>query len=126
MKHKLTLSFITSILLLTGCQSTANTNYQQVSMQEATKLMETNDQYIILDVRTPSEYTDGHIPNAINIPNEIITDQELTQLPDKNQMIFIYCRSGNRSKQASRKLADLGYTNIIEFGGIIDWEGELE
>ena len=83
---------------------------------------ETN--YIILDVRTPEEYRDGHIPGAINIPNEDIGTKEPSELPDKDQLIMVYCRSGNRSKQASRKLAELGYTNIVEFGGIIDWPGE--
>ncbi len=82
--------------------------------------------YIILDVRTGQEFASGHIPGAINIPNESIGSQAPAGLPDKNQLILVYCRSGNRSKQASKKLATLGYTNIVEFGGILDWPGQVE
>ena len=77
-----------------------------------------------MDVRTAEEFNDSHIPGAVNIPNEEIGTEEIPQLPDKDQKIFVYCRSGNRSKQASEKLAALGYTNIIEFGGINSWPGE--
>lgn len=86
--------------------------------------MEDENDYIILDVRTPDEFADKHIPDAINIPNEAIGTEEIPELPDKEHLILVYCRSGNRSKQASEKLAALGYTNIVEFGGIIDWPGE--
>ena len=86
--------------------------------------MNSEKDYIILDVRRPDEYSEGHITNAINIPNETIGDKEISMLPQKDQLILVYCRSGNRSKQASKKLADLGYTNIKEFGGINSWEGE--
>ena len=82
--------------------------------------------YIILDVRRPDEFAEGHIPNAINIQNEIIGDSEISELPNKDQLILVYCRSGRRSKEASEKLVALGYTNIVEFGGIIDWTGETE
>ena len=88
-------------------------------------MMEKEENYIILDVRTQQEYAAGHIPGAIVIPNETIGTQEIPQLPDKHQLIMVYCRSGNRSKQASDKLVKLGYTNIVEFGGIIDWTGEV-
>ena len=98
--------------------------YRQIDMQEAIALMESETGYVILDVRTPEEFAEKHIPNAINIPNETIGREEIPELPDKNQMILVYCRSGNRSKQASEKLADLGYTNVLEFGGIIQWPGE--
>ena len=77
-----------------------------------------------MDVRTEKEYNEKHIPNAVNIPNESIGTEEISQLPDKDQLILVYCRSGNRSKQASEKLVELGYTNIVEFGGINDWTGE--
>ena len=87
-------------------------------------MMEEENNYIILDVRTPEEFSDKHIPDAINIPNETIGTAEIPELPDKAQLILVYCRSGNRSKQASDKLANLGYTNIVEFGGINDWPGE--
>ncbi len=89
-------------------------------------MMETESDYIILDVRRPDEFAAGHIPNAVNIPNESIGDAEIAELPDKDQLILVYCRSGNRSKQASEKLVKLGYTNIVEFGGINDWQGEIE
>ena len=82
------------------------------------------DGAVLLDVRTPEEFADKHIPGAINIPNETIGTDEIPELPDKDQLILVYCRSGNRSKQASEKLAALGYTNIVEFGGINDWPGE--
>ena len=93
-------------------------------MEEAISLMEEETGYVILDVRTGQEYANGHIPDAINIPNETIGSSEISQLPDKDQMILVYCRSGSRSKQASKKLAALGYTNIVEFGGILDWTGD--
>ena len=85
--------------------------------------MQTED-CIILDVRTPEEFAEGHIPNAINFPVERMTSAEMPQLPDKNQLILVYCRSGNRSKTASKQLAQNGYTDVREFGGIIDWTGE--
>lgn len=116
-------------LTLTGCVSSAplpqTRSYRQISMQEAVEMMEQEENYILLDVRTHGEYSAGHIPNAIVIPNETIGTQEIPQLPDKNQLIMVYCRSGNRSKQASEKLVKLGYTNIVEFGGIIDWLGQI-
>ena len=117
--------------ILTGCgnaDSVQNTEqksgYKQVSMEEGLELMKADSGYILLDVRRTDEFEEGHIPGAINIPNESIGTEEIDELPDKNQTIYVYCRSGNRSKQASQKLVDLGYTNIIEFGGIIDYSGE--
>ena len=87
-------------------------------------MMEEESGYIILDVRTPEEFADKHIPGAINIPNETIGKEEVPELPDKDQLILVYCRSGNRSKQAAEKLVALGYNKIVEFGGINDWPGE--
>ena len=81
--------------------------------------------YILLDVRTPKEYADGHIPNAVNLPNETIGKEPPTILSDKAQRIFVYCRSGRRSQDAAAKLADMGYTNIVDFGGIMDWRGDV-
>ena len=98
---------------------------KNVSMDEIVKIMNENQNYIILDVRTFEEYNYGHIPNAICIPNETINEDVINKLPNKEQLILIYCRSGNRSKQAANKLQELGYTNLIEFGGIIDWKGEI-
>ena len=100
--------------------------YRQVSMEEAMELMETEENYIILDVRRQEEYDEKHITGAILVTNETIGTKDIPELPDKDQMILVYCRSGNRSKQAAEKLAALGYTNIIEFGGINDWPGEVE
>ena len=115
-----------SALLLTGCASSNNqTNtYRQISMDEAVAMMDQESGYIILDVRTPEEFAEKHIPNAINVPNETIGMDEISALPDKDQLIMVYCRSGRRSKEAAEKLVKLGYTNIVEFGGILDWKGE--
>ena len=116
-----------SALMLTGCAATSNhqTNtYRSITMDEAVTMMAQETGYIILDVRRPDEYAAGHIPNAINVPNETIGTSEIPELPDKNQLIMVYCRSGRRSKEASEKLVKLGYTNIVEFGGILDWKGE--
>ena len=93
-------------------------------MDEAVVMMKTETDYIILDVRTSEEFAQGHIPNAINIPNETIGTAEIPELPNKKQRILVYCRSGRRSKQAAEKLVALGYTDIVEFGGINDWTGE--
>lgn len=100
--------------------------YKSISMQEGQSLIETETNYIILDVRTIEEFDEGHIPGAVCIPNENIGSEKIEELPNKNQLILVYCRSGNRSKQASEKLINLGYTNIVEFGGIIDYTGEIE
>ena len=117
--------FLMALLLLAGCgaQSEEST-YRQVNAEEAAAMMEEESSYIILDVRTAQEYSEKHIPGAINIPNETIGSEDIPELPDKEQLILVYCRSGNRSKQASEKLVKQGYTNIVEFGGINDWTGE--
>jgi rhodanese-related sulfurtransferase len=99
--------------------------YRQITMTEAVEMMKKETNYIILDARTHEEYNEGHIPGAICIPNETIGSGDLSALPDKDQLILVYCRSGNRSKQASEKLVLLGYTNIVEFGGIRDWTGDI-
>lgn len=101
-------------------------NYTSITMEEAREIFATDGDYIILDVRRADEFAAGHIPGAINVANENIADAQPAELPDKDQAIYVYCRSGNRSKQASAKLAAMGYTNIIEFGGIIDWTGQIE
>ena len=122
---------MTAVLILTGCGSSADDKtvgdkktYRQVSPEEAAAMMEEETDYIILDVRTQEEYETAHIPGAICIPNEAIGTEDIPELPDKDQLILVYCRSGNRSKQASEKLAKQGYTNIVEFGGINSWTGE--
>ena len=122
------LPILLSALMFTGCAGTNNnqTNtYRSITMDEAVTMMAQESGYIILDVRRPDEYAAGHIPNAINVPNETIGTSEIPELPDKDQLIMVYCRSGRRSKEASEKLLKLGYTNIVEFGGILDWKGEI-
>ena len=117
-----------SALMFTGCTGASNNQtktYRQITMDEAVTMMAQETGYIILDVRRPDEFAAGHIPNAINVPNESIGTEEISELPDKNQLIMVYCRSGRRSKEASEKLVKLGYTNIVEFGGILDWKGEI-
>lgn len=120
------LPFLLLLLFLAGCTASneQENSYRQISMDEAVTMMEEESGYIILDVRTPEEFRERHIPNAINIPNETIGSEDIQELPDKDQLILVYCRSGNRSKQASGKLAELGYTNIVEIGGINDWTGD--
>lgn len=114
-----------ALLLLSGCATqSAKKTYRQISMEEAVTIMEEETEYIILDVRTAEEYSEKHIPGAINIANESIGTEDIPELPDKDQLILVYCRSGNRSKQASEKLVKLGYTNIVEIGGINSWPGE--
>ena len=99
--------------------------YRQISQEEAQSLMKSETDYIILDVRTPREFAQGHIPNAVNVAVETIGSEPPAELPDKNQLIMVYCRSGNRSKTASDALAKMGYTNVVEFGGINTWPGEV-
>ena len=119
------LSVFLAAIMLAGCSAPKQTaSYRQITMDEAIIMMEEESGYIILDVRTPEEFADKHIPGAVNIPNETIAAEEIPELPDKDQLILVYCRSGNRSKQASEKLAALGYTNVVEFGGINSWPGE--
>ena len=95
--------------------------YEQISAEDAKKLMDTASDYIIVDARTTEEFAEGHIPNAILIPEYEIADRAPDELTDKDRLILVYCRSGRRSKIASQALVELGYTNVKEFGGIIDW-----
>ena len=121
------LPILLSALMFTGCAGTGNSQtntYRQITVDEAVTMMAQETGYIILDVRRPDEFAAGHIPNAINVPNESVGTAEIPELPDKDQLIMVYCRSGRRSKEASEKLVKLGYTNIVEFGGILDWKGE--
>ena len=120
------------VLCLTGCNAgiskesatTVMTGYKQISQDEAKEMMARDDGHIIVDVRRQDEYDAGHIPGAILIPNESIDKERPKELPDLDQIILVYCRSGRRSKEASEKLAKMGYTKIYEFGGIITWPGE--
>ena len=112
------------VLLLTACAQAAS--YEQITQEEAKQIMDTTNGYILLDTRTQEEYDQSHIPSALLIPHTEIAQRAADELPDKDQVILVYCRSGNRSKQASEALAELGYTNVKEFGGINTWPYELE
>ena len=108
-----------------GCSDGGSATYEQISGTEAKALMDSESGYIIIDARTQSEYDEGHIPGAILIPEYEIADLAEKELPDKDQLILVYCRSGRRSKIAAEELVKLGYTNVKEVGGIIDWEYEI-
>ena len=132
------LFIIFAMLYLTACgpnaqedtkqttEATQEATYMNITAQQAKEIMDTQEGYIILDVRTQAEYEEGHIPGAILIPNEQILERAESMLTNKDQLILVYCRSGRRSKLASEDLVKLGYTNIKEFGGIIDWPYEVE
>lgn len=126
---KLILLFL-AVMLLTACgQDNENDQgavYVNITAEEAKQIMDSEEGYIILDVRTQEEYDQGHIPGAILISHEEIAEKAEDVLTDKNQLILVYCRSGRRSKIAAEALVELGYTNIKEFGGIIDWPYEVE
>ena len=126
MKKKIFAFLLALVLPLAGCAALTGSDqpagYRQVSAQEAMDMMAGQEDYLILDVRTQAEYDGGHIPGAICLD---IGREDPPQLPLKDQLILVYCRSGNRSKQASDKLAALGYTNVVEFGGINTWPGDI-
>ena len=129
---RILLPLLLILFILTGCAQKLDgdgmigkTTYIQIDQEKAKEMMAVNDGHVIVDVRRADEYAAGHIPGAILIPNESIGTEKPEQLPDKDRIILIYCRSGNRSKQAAQKLADMGYTNIYEFGGINTWTGEV-
>lgn len=123
--------FLLLLLLLTGCGGTTSnasseSSYQQISQEEAKEMMDTQD-VIILDVREQNEYDSGHIPGAVLLPVGTIDEETAAEvIPEKDSTVLVYCRSGNRSKTASSALAELGYTNIYEFGGINTWPYETE
>ncbi len=121
------------VILLVGCNASSSAKdsedveqgYTQISQETAKEMMAQDDGHVVVDVRRQDEYDAGHIPGAIMISNESIGTEQPEELPDLDQVILIYCRSGNRSKQAAQKLADMGYTNVYEFGGINTWTGEV-
>lgn len=119
-----------AVMMLTACGQDKENNqgavYVNITAEEAKQIMDSEEGYIILDVRTQEEYDQGHIPGAIVIPHEEIAEKAEEVLTDKDQLILVYCRSGRRSKIAAEALVELGYTNIKEFGGIIDWPYETE
>ena len=119
-----------AVMVLTACgqdkENDQGAVYVNITAEEAKQIMDNEEGYIILDVRTQEEYDEGHIPGAIVISHEEIEEKAEDVLTDKDQLILVYCRSGRRSKIAAEALAELGYTNIKEFGGIIDWPYEVE
>ena len=121
---------VLAVFVLSACgqdkESAQEAVYLNITAKQAKEIMDSQENYIILDTRTQEEYEEGHIPGAILIPYDEITHKAETILTDKNQLILVYCRSGRRSKLASQDLVKLGYTNIREFGGIIDWPYEVE
>ena len=136
----LIITLIVSLVLFSGCSkeeyngmTTENTNatenqpsgYEQITGEQAKYLMETQQDFLIIDARTQEEFNEGHIEDAILIPEYEISERAEKELPKKDQLILVYCRSGRRSKIAAQALADLGYTNVKEFGGIIDWQYEI-
>ena len=127
---KVLLWAVVAVALFAGCapgdEHEEEAVYVNITAQEAKKIMDTQTGYVILDTRTQEEYDEGHIPGAILIPYDEILQKAETVLTDKNQLILVYCRSGRRSKLAAEDLVKLGYTNIKEFGGIIDWPYEVE
>ena len=119
-----------AVMMLTACgqdkENDQGAVYVNITAEEAKQIMDSEEDYIILDVRTQDEYDQGHIPGAIVISHDEIVEKAEEVLTDKDQLILIYCRSGRRSKLAAEALVELGYTNIKEFGGIIDWPYEVE
>ena len=119
-----------AVMLLTACgqdiENDQGAVYVNITAEEAKQIMDTEEGYIVLDVRTQEEYNEGHIPGATQISHEEIAEKAEEVLTDKDQLILVYCRSGRRSKLAAEALVELGYTNIKEFGGIIDWPYEIE
>ena len=119
-----------AVMLLTACgqdkENDQGAVYVNITAEEAKQIMDSEEGYIILDVRTQEEYDQGHIPGVIVISHEEIAEKAKEVLTEKDQLILVYCRSGRRSKIAAEALVELGYTNIKEFGGIIDWPYETE
>ena len=118
-----------AVMLFTACaqeESKQEAVYMNITAQEAKEIMDRESGYVILDVRTREEYDQGHIPGAIVISHEEVADKAEETLTDKDRLILVYCRSGRRSKIAAEALVELGYTNILEFGGILDWPYEVE
>ena len=114
-----------AVVLVMVLKKNVTGGYKQISQDEAMEMMKRDDGHVIVDVRAKEEFDGGHIPGAVCIPNETIGEDAIAELPDKDQVILVYCRSGVRSKEASQKLSDMGYTNVYEFGGIVYWTGEI-
>lgn len=124
----LSLVVLLPFLVVTGCrESKKMSGYKSVSMESGLEMMRIMERYVLLDVRRKDEYDKGHIPGAVLLTNELMEEKEVTELlKNKEDLIFVYCRSGRRSKEASEKLSSWGYKNVIEIGGILDYDGEIE
>lgn len=126
------LVLLATLFSIAGCDGDAHegrkeqAKYRRITADEAQVLMRREQDYLILDVRSPEEYAAGHIPHAINIPMEQFGEDPPKELPDRNQMIFVYCVKGVRSMNVANRLAHMGYKNIVEMGGIQDWHGDIE
>ena len=119
------ISLLAVLFVLTGCKGETELTYEQITQEEAKEIMDTRSDFWLVDARTKEEFSEGHIEGAILIPEYEIAERAETELPDKDKLILVYCRSGRRSKIASEELVKLGYTNVKEFGGIIDWQYEI-
>ena len=115
------------LLAVSGCSvPEERSDYMNISQKKAKEMMENLEEFVLLDARTEEEFSEGHIPGAVLIPHYEVSEKAEEKIPEKDVPVFVYCRSGNRSKQATEKLKNLGYTNLVEFGGIMDWNGEIE
>lgn len=137
LKNKKILFFLLTglsiLILLSGCnsnkpssQDTSNIEYKKISPSEAKEKLQNEEGILLLDVRTDSEYKEKHIPKSMLIPIDVLKNEVINKIPDKNTTILVYCRSGNRSRSASKILINLGYTNVYDLGGIINWPYEVE
>jgi rhodanese-related sulfurtransferase len=130
MKRIILIISLVMLMMFAGCADTKVTyqdpGYEQITSEAAKELMDTETDYVIIDARTIEEFEEGHIPGAILLPDYDVREKAEELLTDKDQLILVYCRSGNRSKVASNDLVELGYTNVKEFGGIIYWPYEIE
>ena len=115
------------LLAVSGCSvPEEGSDYMNISQKKAKEMMENLEEFVLLDARTEEEFSEGHIPGAVLIPHYEVSEKAEEQIPEKDVPVFVYCRSGNRSKTASKALFDLGYSEVYEFGGIIDWPYEIE
>ena len=115
------------LLAVSGCSAEEKGSvYMNINPEKAKEMMENSEEFVLLDVRSEEEFSEGHIPGAIVIPHDEIEERAEAEIPEKDVPVFVYCRSGNRSKTASKALVDLGYSEVYEFGGIIDWPYEIE
>ena len=125
LEKRVLVSITALIMAVAFMLSACDKGYEHISQDKAMQIMEEETDYLIVDVRRPDEFAEGHIEGAINVPNEEIADEVLEELPDTDQLLLVYCRTGRRSKEAAEKLAEIGYTNVYEIGGINTWPGTI-